>query len=142
MLMSCYIAIDDDDGALEAARRTIKRSEAAVAKDPANGAALAAGATALIALGETERGKDWIQRAQMLDPDNLAVLYNLACGLTFKNADIDGALDLLQQWSESAPLAYVRYAEIDPDIDPVRDNPRYTAMIEAAQERLGMTEQS
>jgi adenylate cyclase len=140
MLMSCYIAIDDEKGALDAARRSIKRSEAAVVTDPANGAALAAGATALIMLGETERGKDWIQRAQMLDPDNLAVLYNLACGLTFRDADIDGALDLLQQWSERAPIAYIRYAEIDPDIDPVRDHPRYQAMITAARARVGMTD--
>ena len=131
----------NEDAALDAARRTLKRSEAAVAKDPTNGAALAAGATSLIMLGETLRGKDWIQRAQLLDPDNMLVLYNLACGLTFRNADIDGALDLLERYFELVPsAAYVTYAEIDPDIDPVREHPRFDAMMDAARARLGMTE--
>ena len=141
MLITCYIAIADEDAALDAARRTLKRSEGAVAKDPTNGAALAAGATSLIMLGETLRGKDWIQRAQLLDPDNMLVLYNLACGLTFRNADIEGALDLLERYFELVPSpAYVTYAEIDPDIDPVRNHPRFNAMIEAARARLGMQE--
>lgn len=141
MLITCYIAERDEDAALDAARRTLKRSEAAVAKDPTNGAALAAGATSLIMLGETLRGKDWIQRAQLLDPDNMLVLYNLACGLTFRNADIDGALDLLERYFQLVPsAAYVTYAEIDPDIDPVREHPRFDAMMDAARARLGMTE--
>ena len=143
MLITCYIAIKDEDAALDAARRTLKRSEAAVAKDPTNGAALAAGATSLIMLGETLRGKDWIQRAQLLDPDNILVLYNLACGLTFRNADIDGALDLLERYFDLVPsAAYVTYAEIDPDIDPVRQHSRFNAMIDAARTRLGMSKQS
>jgi adenylate cyclase len=143
MLITCYIAIKDEDAALDAARRTLKRSEAAVAKDPTNGAALAAGATSLIMLGETLRGKDWIQRAQLLDPDNILVLYNLACGLTFRNADIDGALDLLERYFDLVPsAAYVTYAEIDPDIDPVRQHSRFNVMIDAARTRLGMSKQS
>jgi adenylate cyclase len=143
MLITCYIAVDDEDAALGAARRTLKRSEAAVAKDPTNGAALAAGATSLIMLGETERGKDWIQRAQLLDPDNMLVLYNLACGLTFRNADIDGALDLLERYFELVPsAAYVTYAEIDPDIDPVRNHSRFNAMMGRARTRLGMSTES
>jgi adenylate cyclase len=139
MLMTCYIAIDDEEAARDAAKRTLKRSEAAVAKDPTNGAALAAGATSLMMFGENERGKDWIQRALLLDPDNMSVLYNLACGLTFRNSDLEGALDLLQQWFDRVDSeAYIRHADIDPDIDPVRDHARYKAMSGAARARLGM----
>ena len=77
------------------ARRTLERAETALAKDPTNGAALAAGASSLIMMGEVERAKDWVQRALLLDPDNLLVRYNVACGLTFRNSDLEGALDLL-----------------------------------------------
>ncbi|MES2136016.1 MAG: TIR domain-containing protein [Pseudomonadota bacterium] len=143
MLMSCYIALEDEAMTLDAARRTLERSQAAVIKDATNGAALVAGATALITLGETERGKDWGQRAMLLDPDNLGALYNLACGLTYRNADLDGALDLLTQYFERAnSAAYIEYSDIDPDMDPVRDHPRYKTIVAAARSRLGMADQA
>jgi adenylate cyclase len=137
MLITCYDGEGDETAALDAAQRTLRRAEAAAAKDPANGAALAAGASSLMMLGEVERGKDWVQRALLLDPDNLSVLYNAACGLTFRNADLDGALDLLQQFLERLDSpAFLRHVDIDPDIDAVRDHPRFKSMMSAARERL------
>jgi adenylate cyclase len=139
MLITCYIGMEDEESARGAAKRTLERAEAAVARDPTNGAALAAGATSLMMYGEIERGKDWIQRALLLDPDNMSVLYNLACGLTFRNADLDGAMDLLEPWFERLDSpAFIRHAEIDPDIDPIRDHPRYKEMVGSARKRLKM----
>jgi adenylate cyclase len=139
MLMTCYIGMDDEESARGAAKRTLERAEAAVARDPTNGAALAAGATSLMMFGEIERGKGWIQRALLLDPDNMSVLYNLACGLTFRNADLDGAMDLLEPWFERLDSpAFIRHTEIDPDIDPIRDHPRFKAMLGSARKRLKM----
>ena len=141
MLITCYLGVDDEASALDAARRTLARSEAAAAKDPANGAALAAGASSLMMLGEIERGKDWVQRALLLDPDNLWVLYNAACGLTFRSADLDGAMDLLQQFFERLDSpAFLRHAAIDPDLDAVREHPRFQTMISTAHERLELAE--
>ena len=137
MLITCYVGVGDDAGALDAARRTLARSEVAAAKDPMNGAALAAGASSLMMLGEIERGKDWVQRALLLDPDNLSVLYNAACGLTFKSADVDGALDLLEQFFERLDsAAFLRHADIDPDLDAVRHHVRFASMISSARDRL------
>jgi len=141
MLITCYLEVGDEDGALGAARRTLERAEATTAKDPTNGAALAAGASSLMMLGEIDRGKDWLQRALILDPDNIMVLYNSACSLTFRNADLDGALDLLETYfSRLQSPGNLHHAEIDPDMDPVRDHPRFKAMIAAARERLGVDE--
>lgn len=139
MLQTCYLGIGDEAAALDAARRTLERAEAVLAKDPTNGAAIAGGASSLIMMGEVERGKDWTQRALLLDPDNLSVRYNVACSLTFRNSDLEGALDLLEQYFErSESPGHVHHAEIDPDLDPLRDNPRFKAMIAAARKRLGM----
>jgi adenylate cyclase len=139
MLISCYVGTRDDARALDAARRTLQRSEAAVSRDATNGAALAAGASSLFMLGETERGKDWVERALLLDPDNLNVLYNGACGLTFKNSDLEGALELLGEYFERLQSpAYIRHAEIDPDMEPLREHPRFVEMISAAKKRLEM----
>jgi adenylate cyclase len=141
MLITCYLGVDDELTALDAARRTLARSEAAAVKDPANGAALAAGASSLMMLGEVERGKDWVQRALLLDPENLWVLYNAACGLTFRNSDLDGAMDLLQQFFHRLDSpAFLRHAAIDPDLDALREHQRFKSMVAEAQERLAATE--
>ena len=139
MSQTCYLGINDEAAALDAAGRTLERSEAALSKDPTNGAALAAGASSLIMMGEIERGKDWTQRALLLDPENLSIRYNVACSLTFRNSDLDGALDLLEQYFDRIDTpGQISHAEIDPDMDRVREDPRFKAMVGAAKRRLGM----
>jgi len=141
MLQTCYLDIRDEAAAMDAAKRTLERSEATLAKDPTNGAALSAGASSLIMLGELERGKDWLQRALLLDPDNMMVLYNSACSLTYRNADLDGALDLLQQYFERVESpGNILHAEIDPDMDPVRENSRFVKMLAEAKQRVGIAQ--
>ena len=70
MLISCYRETGDRDQMRRAAQRTVERTEKAIAADPSNSTVLAAGVTALAAIGEEERAKDWIDRALLLDPDN------------------------------------------------------------------------
>ena len=141
MLQTCYLDTGNEPGALEAARRTLERAEATLSKDPTNGAALSAGSSSLILLGEIERGKDWLQRALLLDPDNMMVLYNSACGLIYKNADLDGAMDLLEQYFERVESpGNILHADIDPDMDPIREHPRFRALIASAKTRLGMSD--
>jgi adenylate cyclase len=141
MLITCYLGVGDEEAALRAARQSLDRVEATLAKDPTNGAALAAGASSLMMLGEIDRGKDWLQRALLLDPDNIMVLYNAACSLTFRNADLEGALDLLETYfGRLQSPGNLHHAEIDPDMDPIRESPRFKAMIAAARKRLGIEE--
>ncbi len=141
MLQTCYLGEGNEPAALQAAQRTLERAEVALSKDPTNGAALAAGASSLIMIGELDRAKDWLQRALLLDPENLMVRYNVACSLTFRNSDLDGALDLLMPYFERIDSpGQIRHAEIDPDMDPLRDNPRFVTMLESAKQRLGLAE--
>ena len=141
MLQTCYLGIGDEASAVESARRTLERAEMALAKDPTNGAALSAGASSLIMLGDVERGRDWVERALLLDPDNLLVRYNAACALTFRRADLEGALDLLEIYFERLESpGNIHHSEIDPDMDAVRDHPRFKAMMSGARKRLGMAE--
>ena len=139
MLQTCYLGEGDESAALQSARRALERAEVALSKDPTNGAALAAGASSLIMLGEVDRAKDWLQRALLLDPDNLMVRYNVACSLTFRNSDLEGALELLGPYfARIDSPGQVRHVEIDPDMDPLRKDPRFVDMISAAKTRLGM----
>jgi len=139
MLQTCYLGVGDETAALESARRTLDRAEVALSKDPTNGAALAAGASSLIMIGEVERARDWLQRALLLDPDNLMVRYNVACSLTFRNSDLEGALELLVPYFEQIDSpGQIRHAEIDPDMDPLRADPRFIELVSAAKKRLEM----
>ena len=117
------------------ARLAVERAEQALAGDPNNGSALGHGAYSLAALGETERAREWIDRALLIDPDNMVMRYNLACTVAVHFDDVDLALSLMEPWLTS--LVMVRHAEADPDLDRIRDDPRFVAMLEAAKTRFG-----
>ena len=136
MLITCYTALGDGEGARRAARLTLARTEAVLAQDRGNGAAMAYGAGALAVLGEADRARDWIQRALLVDPDNMGMRYNLACNLSMTLHDTDAALDLLGPFLATASKTFLQHARIDPDLDPLRDDPRFKAMIAAAEARL------
>ena len=140
MLVCCYRAADDMSAAQEAARTAVGRIDSLLAKDPTNCSALAMGASALAVLGERERARDWVRRALLLDPDNLMGRYNIACALAQDLKDFEGAIDALEPYFEctSSPTE-VRHAEADPDLEPIRADPRFGNMVAAAKKRLGIT---
>jgi adenylate cyclase len=139
MLMTCYHGPNDEQNLLRVARMTLDRAQAALARDPTNGAAIAVGASALATLGEVDRGKEWIQRGLLLDPDNLSMRYNLGCALIMELNDLDAALEVLEPFFDEvkSPI-HVKHIEVDPDMDPIRGHPRFQEMLAQAKQRLGM----
>jgi len=91
MLMTCYHGPGDEKKLERVARMTLDRAQAALARDPTNGTAIAVGASALARLGEADRAKEWIQRGLFLDPNNLSMRYNLACALVMELHDQEAA---------------------------------------------------
>jgi adenylate cyclase len=139
MLMSCYHGPGNEENLQRVARMTLDRAQAALAKDPTNGAAIAVGASALARFGETDRAKEWIQRGLLLDPSNLSMRYNLACALIMELDDKDAALDVLGPFFEEvkSPI-HVKHLEADPDLDQIRGDPRFKDMLTVAKQRIGM----
>ena len=68
ILISCYKALGDQDGARRAAKRALERAEKIATLEPDNGSAMGYAVGALAALGESERAKERAQRALLLDP--------------------------------------------------------------------------
>jgi adenylate cyclase len=118
-----------------AAQRTLARAEKIAAQEPDNGMAMGYVVMSLIALGQGDRARELAKRAMLLDPDNLTMRYNFACGFV-ELKDAETALNLLGAVLEQDTLETVNWAKVDPDLDALRGHPRFKAMIEGAEKRL------
>ena len=136
MLLSCYRAVGNPEGRLRAARLALARSEKVLAQDPNNATVMGYSVYALGALGDAERAKERMKRALLVDPDNWNMRYNFACVLIIHLNEIDAALDMLGPELEKATISRLNHVKVDPDFAVVRDNPRYKAMIAAAEARF------
>ena len=137
MLVSCYTALGDAENTRRTAQITLARAEKAIDQDRSSGYAMGAGVGALAALGESERARDWMNRALLIDPDNLQMRYNFACTLATALGDADAALDMLGPALERDEGGqHVWDARNDPDLASLRDDPRFQAMVAKAEARL------
>src|ERR1022692_235354 len=142
MLMSCYTAIGDLEGARRASRRTLDRAEKIIVQEPDNGSALVTAVTAVATLGDANRAKELAKRAILIDPDNISMRYNIACALIIHLREFDLALALLGPGFESFGDEMLGWAKSDPDFDPIRDDPRFRAMVASAEARLAAATQT
>jgi len=137
MLIGCYIALGDQDAARRAAQVTLDRAQKTLSQDPSNGAAMGFCCNALAMLGQAESAKGWMSRALLIDPDNANMRYNFACTLATSLKDIDGAVELLEPLFDRIAIGLLNHAKADPDLDILRDDPRFKSMVAAAEARLG-----
>jgi len=141
-MMNCCLRGLGDTAAIEGtARKLLERVERVVAQDKSNGAALSIGAGALAELGESDRAREWMRRALLVDPDNRLLCYNLACAcLVTAMNDHDTAIELLRPYMTHANAGQMLHLAADPDLDPVREDPRFQALIAEAQARIAAAE--
>jgi adenylate cyclase len=138
MLISCYTAIGDTTGMRRAAELALKRAEVLLANDPNNFVVTGYSAYALAALGEDERAKARMSRALLIDPGNSNMRYNFVCALSVHLKDKEAALEMLGPVFQTVSETFLPYAKADPDLDLLRDDPRYRAMVADAEVRLGV----
>jgi adenylate cyclase len=97
---------------------------------------MAYSAYALATLGEAERAKEQMNRALLIDPDDWNMRYNFACVLLIHLNEPDASLDVLGPVLENVAASFLSHIKVDPDFMRLRDNPRFKAMIAAADARL------
>jgi adenylate cyclase len=125
LILSNYHKMDDPEGARRSARIGVERAQRHMADYPNNPRPYYLGAAGLITLGETEQALEWAQRAEALAPDDSATRYNLACIYALLG-EPEKALDSLENSITSSS-----WIENDPELDSLRDHPRYKAIIES-----------
>ena len=108
-------------------RRALEIIEQHLELNPDDARALYLGAGALIEFGERERGLEWASRALAIDPEDSAVLYNVAC-VNSRLGEIEKAVDYLEK-AIKAGFAHQEWIEHDSDLDPLRDHPRFQALL-------------
>jgi adenylate cyclase len=139
LLITCYTALGDTTSVRRTAQRTLERAEKAVSKDADSGSAMAAICSSLFTLGETDRAREWARRAVLIDPENLGMRYNLACDTVVCVSDFDLAIELLEPVMKSMGRGQLAWLKSDPDLDGLREDPRFKAMLEAAEHRIAST---
>lgn len=142
LLLSSYQAVGDAAGVRGAAQRVLARAEKVLARDYVNLSGIGCAVGALIALGQVDRARALVERGLLIDPDNGRMRYNIACSMSAFLGDHDRALELLEPVFAECSAGLLRHVEHDPDLDPIREDPRFRAMVAAATQRVGMASPS
>jgi serine/threonine protein kinase/Tfp pilus assembly protein PilF len=111
--------------------RTLKMAEKHLELHPDDARALYMGAQSLSQIGERARSVDWARRALAIDPEDCGVLYNVACCFSMLG-EKDQALDCLEKAMTHASW-YKSWALHDPDLNNLRDLPRYISIMSRQQ---------
>jgi adenylate cyclase len=117
------------------AQMGLKRAEEALRKFPESSRPAQLGATTLAAMGEFDEARRWMDRALAIDPDDPHIRYNAAC-MWAQIGDYDRAFDYLDQWATHSGMENRDWMLHDPDLDPLRNKPRYAQLIEALNTRI------
>ncbi|MBV8681843.1 MAG: tetratricopeptide repeat protein, partial [Caulobacteraceae bacterium] len=136
LLFDCFEALGDHESAHRAAEVARVRAEKAVEQDHSNGSAMAAACLALSVLGKSEAAREWARRALLIDPHNTLMRYNIACALGAYLGDVDEAIDMLEPLVAAADRFELNHMKIDPELDALREDPRFQAMIAMGESRL------
>jgi adenylate cyclase len=129
-LMELYNSQGRREDAMATGKRGFENAEQELAVRPENVRAAYLGASYLAQVGEEERAREWIDRALAIEPDDFLTQYNAACTLA-NLGDIDQAIDLLENALPQAHSEIRGWVKHDTDLDPLRDSPRFRALLES-----------
>jgi len=127
LLASVYVSLGRVDEARAAQRRALDLAADHLERHPDDTRALYLGAVALSSTGETAKARQWAKRAVAMEPDDSAVLYNVACVYSLLGL-ADSSLDCLEQ-AVANGFGHFDWLVHDSDLDPLRAHPRFTALV-------------
>jgi serine/threonine protein kinase/Tfp pilus assembly protein PilF len=123
-----YIALGEREKGEEVYRRGLAIAEQQLAINPDDARALYLGAAGWIDLDEPQKARDWLARSLAIDPNDPATLFNVACRYA-RLGERHAALTALEQAIDNG-YAYREWIENDPDLESIRNELRYHAVVE------------
>jgi TolB-like protein/Tfp pilus assembly protein PilF len=126
LLASVYVGLRRPEEAQAAQRRALKLAEQRLKRVPDDERALYLGAGCLSSLGDPSRAREWAKRAVAMEPDDSAVLYNVACVYALLGLK-DSAIDCLERALANG-FGHWEWIAHDSDLDALRAHPRFTAL--------------
>ncbi len=130
LLGMCHRRLGEDGKARHAALECIEAVKRRVRSHPDDTRAWTMGAAVLAELGEPEKAGKWVARAVTVDAEEPIIEYNAAC-VYVRLGRFDDALKCLEV-SLGQGGVFRDWARNDPDLDPVREDPRFKALLERA----------
>ena len=123
----CFRALGRADEARDAFQDCIEKVEDHLQLHPDDVRAVYMGSGALVGVNETDRALEWADRALAMDPEESAVIYNVACTYALLG-QTQRAIDCLQKALRQG-FGHKEWMEHDPDLESLRDHARFKVLI-------------
>jgi adenylate cyclase len=118
-----YRKIGDEQKATDAERRGCALAARHLESYPDNARAYFLATAALYNIGERDKAFEWAGKAIAIDPSDGNTRYNVACFYA-QLGEADRAFEFLR-----GSIASRSWAENDPELDPIREDPRFRAFL-------------
>jgi serine/threonine protein kinase/Flp pilus assembly protein TadD len=127
LLVAVYHGLGREAEAAAAERRALQLTERHIELHPDDPRALYLGAGILVRVGDHKRGFEWARRALEIDPEETSILYNVACvySLLGRTEEAIGCLGKVMEHG----TFYKNWAAKDSDLDSLRSDPRFQALL-------------
>jgi serine/threonine protein kinase/Flp pilus assembly protein TadD len=127
LLVGVYHGLGRVADAAATEKRALQLVEKYSESHPDDARALYLGAGILARIGEHEKSYDWARRAIAIDPEETSILYNVGCVYALLGKT-DDAIACVAKVTEHGTF-YKNWAAKDSDLDSLRSDPRFHALI-------------
>jgi tetratricopeptide (TPR) repeat protein len=127
LLVAVYHGLGRTAEAAATQRRALLLTERHIDSHPDDPRALYLGAGILARIGDHGKSFEWATRALAIDPEETSILYNVACVYALLGRTED-ALNCLGKVMELGTF-YKNWAAKDSDLDSLRTDPRFQALL-------------
>jgi non-specific serine/threonine protein kinase len=133
LLPQVYRSLGRLEDMAEAQRSGIEKAQRHLELNPEDVRALYLCGLAMVGTGQAEEGMELVNRAVAISPDETGLLYNVAC-IYSTVGRTDEALDHLER-AVRAGYNHRAWMEADSDFDPIRQHPRFQALLKQIDDR-------
>jgi len=134
-LVTLYGTLGNRTDELRAARLTLEHAEAVLEHNQSNAQALATKCRMLAKLGDLDIAQEWIHRALLIQPNNVAVRYNIAWALADSFSDAAGAIDMIEPALAHMSPGWLDIVKRTPAFQALSSQPRFQKLLAAAMAR-------